>query len=147
MGTGARKRIKDNTVCIVVRGRTVHREGFRWGRLAALIWGMGACLALCAGPARAAPPDSPGPTLAQGRALALKNQCLACHQIDSRRVGPPFRAVARRFQGQPDAARYLAQVMRQGSSGQWGAIPMPAQTRLSAPDALRLAQWILSLNP
>jgi cytochrome c len=36
--------------------------------------------------------------------------------------------------------------MRQGSSGQWGAIPMPAQTQLSPGDALALAQWILSLG-
>ncbi|HEX7386263.1 MAG TPA: c-type cytochrome [Castellaniella sp.] len=85
------------------------------------------------------------PSLAQGRALAAQNRCLACHEIDARRVGPPFRAIAKRFGRQPAAAPVLAQAMRQGSSGQWGAIPMPAQTRLSQADALLLARWILSL--
>lgn len=85
-------------------------------------------------------------SVAEGQALAAKSRCLGCHQVDSRRVGPPFRAVAKRFRGQPEAAPYLARVMRQGSSGQWGAIPMPAQTQLSPVDALALAQWILSLG-
>ncbi len=109
----------------------------RMARLGAL----SGLLALAVGPAMA-----DGGSLAAGQALASQRQCLGCHQVDARRVGPPFRAIAQRFQGQPQAAQYLAQAMRRGSSGQWGAIPMPAQTRLSDADALRLAQWILSLS-
>ncbi|MGB6008494.1 c-type cytochrome [Castellaniella sp.] len=97
--------------------------------------------ALMAGPALASEAG-----IAGGQALASQRQCLGCHQVEARRVGPPFRAIAQRFQGRPQAAQYLAQAMRRGSSGQWGAIPMPAQTRLSDADALRLAQWILSLS-
>lgn len=81
-----------------------------------------------------------------GAELARANQCLACHQVDTRRVGPPFSAVAERFRGQADASDYLARVIRQGSRGQWGAIPMPAQNQVSAFDAQQLAQWILSLQ-
>lgn len=81
----------------------------------------------------------------QGLELARARQCLGCHQVDARRVGPPFAAVAARFSGQPGAADHLADVIRRGSVGQWGAIPMPAQPRLSATDAQRLAIWILSL--
>lgn len=96
-------------------------------------------LALCATGARAAG------TTTDGLKLAGQRQCLGCHQVDARRVGPPFRAIAERFQGRPEAADHLARVMREGSRGQWGAIPMPAQTRLSDVDARRLALWILSL--
>ncbi|MBV2181315.1 MAG: c-type cytochrome [Castellaniella sp.] len=84
-------------------------------------------------------------TASGGLALAGQRQCLGCHQVETRRVGPPFQAIAQRFHEQPGAADHLARVMRQGSSGQWGAIPMPAQPRLSDADALRLAHWILSL--
>jgi cytochrome c len=87
-----------------------------------------------------------GGSVDPGQALAAQRQCLGCHQVDARRVGPPFRAIARRFQGRPEAVDHISQVIRQGSSGQWGAIPMPAQTRLSAQDARRLALWILSLQ-
>ena len=85
-------------------------------------------------------------TTHQGRDLARARQCLGCHQVDARRVGPPFTAIAARFGGQPGARDYLADVIRKGSTGQWGAIPMPAQPRVSATDAQRLAAWILSLG-
>lgn len=94
-------------------------------------------LAMVHGAVQAAPPS--------GLALAKDKQCLGCHQVDARRVGPPFAAIAQRFGQQPDAVDYLARVIREGSRGQWGAIPMPAQNQLSAFDAQRLAQWILSL--
>jgi len=107
-------------------------------RIAALLWAM------CA--AGAVPAHAADGAVGDGMRLATQNQCLGCHQIDSRRVGPPFRAIAERFQGRAEAAGVLAQAMRQGSRGQWGAIPMPAQTRLSDTDAQRLALWILSLK-
>ncbi|WP_066458661.1 c-type cytochrome [Castellaniella caeni] len=90
-------------------------------------------------------PAAGASAVADGQALATQRQCLGCHQVEARRVGPPFRAIAQRFAGRPGAARHLADAMRQGSRGQWGAIPMPAQTRLSDTDALRLAHWILTL--
>lgn len=99
--------------------------------------GLGLGLAVAHGAAYAAS--------SSGLALAKAKQCLGCHQVDARRVGPPFTAIAQRFGGQPGASDYLARVIREGSSGQWGAIPMPAQSRLSAFDAQQLAQWILSL--
>ncbi len=98
-------------------------------------------VSMCAAEAWAA-----GETAAGGQALAGQRQCLGCHQVDARRVGPPFRAIAERFQGRPEAAGHLARVIREGSRGQWGAIPMPAQTRVSDVDAQRLALWILSLT-
>lgn len=94
--------------------------------------------ALVSGAAQAAP--------LSGLDLAKASQCMACHQVDTKRVGPPFKAVAQRFGGQPNASDYLVRVIRHGSSGQWGAIPMPAQSQVSAFDAQRLAQWILSLQ-
>ncbi|CAM5194160.1 hypothetical protein CDEF62S_04277 [Castellaniella defragrans] len=105
--------------------------------------GLGAGTAWASEPAGVEPPPL---SMSEGRALAAKSRCMACHEIDRRRVGPPFRAVAQRFKGRPEAAQYLAQIVRQGSSGQWGAIPMPAQTHLSPEDALLLTRWILSLD-
>lgn len=94
----------------------------------------------------AADAQTAGKTPVDGLALASQRQCLGCHQVDRRRVGPPFRAIAERFQGRTEAADVLVRAMREGSRGQWGAIPMPAQPRLSDTDAQRLALWILSLQ-
>jgi len=86
-------------------------------------------------------------TFEQGKALALQNACLGCHQVDAKRVGPGFTQVAQRHSGQPGMVDYLANRIRQGGRGQWGAIPMPAQNQVTDTQAKQLAQWILSLEP
>eukprot|EP01037_Dinobryon_pediforme_P016145 gene16145-16323_t len=42
----------------------------------------------------------------EGAALAKSKNCLGCHQIDAKRVGPGFVAVAKREAGQGDGGRY-----------------------------------------
>ena len=79
-------------------------------------------------------------------ALARKHNCLACHGVANKIVGPALNDVARRYAGGADSASYLAQRIVGGSSGVWGAIPMPAQT-LPAADAQALAQWLVQGAP
>jgi len=82
-----------------------------------------------------------------GLALARARQCLACHQIDEKRVGPPFASIRARFRGDLAAVPYLAQSIRQGGRGRWGVIPMPSQPQVSPAEAAQLARWILRLEP
>ncbi|CUJ61892.1 c-type cytochrome [Achromobacter xylosoxidans] len=83
-----------------------------------------------------------------GLDLAKSKACMACHQVDVKRVGPPLASVAERYAGQGDAmVDYLAGKIRGGGRGAWGAVPMPAQTHVSPEDARLLAEWILSLAP
>ncbi len=77
--------------------------------------------------------------------LAKSNNCLACHQVDRKRVGPAFTLVAQRFANQEGAIDYLANAIRHGGRGRWGAVPMPAQPQVSPADAQIIAAWILSL--
>jgi cytochrome c len=79
-------------------------------------------------------------------APATSKACLACHQVDTRRVGPPLRSVAERYAGQPQAMDYLVNKILHGSRGDWGAVPMPAQSQLSQAQAQELVKWILSLS-
>ena len=85
--------------------------------------------------------------LAQGEGLevARTRNCLACHQVDQRRVGPSFTLIAERFAGQDGAQEYLAGAIRHGGRGRWGAVPMPAQPQVAPADAELIAAWILSL--
>lgn len=78
--------------------------------------------------------------------LAKKNNCIACHQIDTKLVGPAFKDVAAKFAGQADAATFLAGKIKGGSSGTWGQIPMPPNVNVSDADAKALAEWILTLK-
>ena len=86
----------------------------------------------------------------RGADLARSKACLACHQEEARRVGPPYREIAARYANSPDQAgalNYLADAIRNGGRGRWGAIPMPAQPHVTVQEARILAAWILSLAP
>ena len=88
------------------------------------------------------------PTSAQlvAPAAVKANNCVACHQIDHKRVGPAFQQIADRFAGAPGAASYLASAIRTGSRGNWGSVPMPAQRQVSEEQAQAIAEWILTLS-
>ena len=90
-------------------------------------------------PAAAAPAAESKATAAQ--TLARKHNCLTCHGMDNKVVGPALRDVAKKHAGRADALPYLVQKIQGGSAGVWGPIPMPAQT-LPAEDAKAIAQWL-----
>jgi cytochrome c len=75
--------------------------------------------------------------------LLSRNACLACHHASNRVVGPSFREVGARHASRSDAEDYIARKIREGGSGAWGPIPMPAQPALQAAEAQAIARWIL----
>ena len=85
------------------------------------------------------------PALAD-QALATKNNCMACHSVDKKLVGPAFKDVAKKYAGQKDAEAMLITKVIKGGSGVWGAIPMPANSQLKEADAKTLVTWILALK-
>jgi len=82
--------------------------------------------------------------MADGLTLAKSNNCLACHAINQKLVGPAYKDVASKYAGRKDAVEYLAKKIKSGGSGVWGVIPMPAMAQLSDAQATELAQWVLS---
>jgi cytochrome c len=78
--------------------------------------------------------------------LAQKKNCLACHQVDKKLVGPAYKEVAAKYAGQKDAAAKLAEKIQKGGTGVWGQIPMPANPQVNADEAKTLATWILSIK-
>lgn len=79
-------------------------------------------------------------------ALARKNDCLGCHAVATKLVGPSYKDVAAKYAGQADAQAQLVQSIRNGSVGKWGELPMPAHPKLSEADAKKLATWVLGLK-
>ena len=71
--------------------------------------------------------------------LATDKNCMACHAIDKKLVGPSYKDVAAKYAGQKDAADKLAAKIVKGGSGVWGAIPMPANAQVNAAEAKTLA--------
>jgi cytochrome c len=76
--------------------------------------------------------------------LAQKKNCMACHAVDKKLVGPAYKDVAAKYAGQKDAADKLAVKVMKGGSGVWGAIPMPANPQVSEAEAKQLVQWVLT---
>ena len=76
-------------------------------------------------------------------ALASSKNCMACHALDKKLVGPAYKDVAKKYAGQKDAADKLATKIIKGGSGAWGVIPMPANPQVNEAEAKKLATWIL----
>jgi len=79
-------------------------------------------------------------------ALAKAKNCLACHQIDKKIVGPSYKDVAKKYAGQKDAEAKLAEKVLKGGSGVWGPVPMPPNATVKPEEATKLVKWILSLK-
>ena len=82
-----------------------------------------------------------------GQTLVQASDCLRCHGMDRRYVGPSFRQIADRYREQPDAADYLARKIREGSVGVWGRTVMPRHPQLTEAQSSDMARWLLSLPP
>ncbi|MEN2674312.1 c-type cytochrome [Herbaspirillum huttiense] len=79
--------------------------------------------------------------------LAKSKNCMACHSVDAKIVGPAFKEVAKKYAGQKDAEAKLTQKVLNGGSGVWGAVAMPANKgQVTEAEAKELVKWVLSLK-
>ncbi|WMW82131.1 c-type cytochrome [Undibacterium cyanobacteriorum] len=78
--------------------------------------------------------------------LAKSKNCMTCHNVDAKVVGPAFKEVAKKYAADKTAEAKLVQKVLKGGSGAWGAIPMPANTQVSEAEAKTLVKWVLSLK-
>lgn len=74
--------------------------------------------------------------------LAQKKNCLACHAVDKKLVGPSYKDVATKYAGQKDAVAKLSEKIIKGGVGAWGQVPMPANA-VTPDEAKQLATWVL----
>ncbi|MGC3982853.1 MAG: c-type cytochrome [Steroidobacteraceae bacterium] len=86
-------------------------------------------------------------TAQASEALMEKSGCLSCHRVDQKLIGPTFKEVATRYRGRNDIVPILLQKVREGGEGEWGDIPMAANSeeRVSDDNLKAVIEWILSL--
>ena len=77
-------------------------------------------------------------------ALAKAKNCMVCHAVDKKLVGPAYKDVASKYATQKDAVAHLAEKITKGSRGTWGPMPMPPNASVSGEEAKKLASWILA---
>jgi len=78
-------------------------------------------------------------------ALAKKHNCLACHAVDKKGVGPAYRDIAKKYKGQNIAAK-LQEKVKKGGQGVWGPVPMPPNAAVPDGDIKTLVDWILKMG-
>jgi cytochrome c551/c552 len=100
------------------------------------------------GPVGSAPPPAPmvvaaAPVVKDTKALLAANSCTACHGVTNKIVGPGFNEILAKHKGKAGLEAYLMGKIQGGSSGVYGAVPMPPQPQLSEADARSIAKWIV----
>ena len=76
--------------------------------------------------------------------LAKAKNCMACHAVANKVVGPAYKDVAKKYVGDKTAEDKLVAKVIKGGSGVWGAIPMPANPQVSEAEARVLVKWVLA---
>ncbi len=76
--------------------------------------------------------------------LATAKNCMACHAVATKLVGPSYKDISAKYAGQKDAVDKLAGKIIKGGSGVWGPVPMPANAQVNPDEAKKLAAWVLT---
>ena len=80
-------------------------------------------------------------------ALAKAKNCMSCHAVDKKLVGPSYKDVAAKHKGEAGALEKVAARIKSGGSGMYGPVPMPPQANLKDDELKLLAAWILAGAP
>lgn len=86
------------------------------------------------------------PVYQKGIALVGSNDCLTCHDMTSKKIGPAYNEVAKKYAGVDTAVNYLAHKIIAGGSGVWGATPMTPHASLPVDSAKAMVEFILLLK-
>jgi cytochrome c len=82
----------------------------------------------------------------KGMKLLANSDCLTCHKLNEKVIGPAYKEVAKKYANTPANIKMLAGKILKGGSGNWGAIPMTAHATLSQADAELMVKYIMSLK-
>ena len=77
-------------------------------------------------------------------ALAKAKNCMSCHAIDKKLVGPAYKDVAAKYKGDKTAEAKLVEKVQKGGVGAWGKVPMPPNPQVNPAEAKTLVAWVLA---
>lgn len=89
---------------------------------------------------------SDNPDYQKGMTLVAGSDCLTCHKVSEKNIGPSYKDVAAKYENNDDNIELLASKIMKGGSGVWGAIPMTAHANLKQEDAEAMVKYILLLK-
>ena len=88
--------------------------------------------------------DSAAANKHEGLALIEGADCLTCHKIDVRVVGPSYQEVADKYTDSD--MDLLATKIIEGGKGAWGEIPMTPHAGMSRENAKKMVAYIMTLQ-
>ena len=86
------------------------------------------------------------PDYEKGLELVSKSDCLTCHKVSEKLIGPSYEDVANKYAGQDTAVQHLSHKIIAGGSGVWGQVPMTPHPNVSQEDAEAMVKYILLLK-
>ncbi|QEC78342.1 c-type cytochrome [Mucilaginibacter ginsenosidivorax] len=92
------------------------------------------------------PPFATAPEIEDGKTLIAKSDCLACHKVEEKLVGPAYIAIAGKYPQDQASVTMLSQKIISGGSGTWGPVPMAPHPAVSADEANKMVKYILTLS-
>ena len=99
-----------------------------------------------AAPASAGSSLRSNPDYQKGLELIAKSDCLTCHKVGEKLIGPSYKEVAAKYESNEENIDLLAGKIIKGGQGVWGQIPMTAHPQLSEADAKQMVKYILLLK-
>ncbi len=88
---------------------------------------------------------SNGSAIATGKRLIEGSDCLSCHQLARKSIGPAYVDVAKKYHGDSTVIARLVRKIREGGSGVWGKASMAAHPNLTDAQASAMLAYIMSL--
>jgi cytochrome c len=85
-------------------------------------------------------------TLSRGKSLIEANDCLSCHRVDIRSIGPSYLEVADKYENDAEGQALIVQRIMEGSVGIWGEHAMSAHPDITEDEGRLIVQYILGLN-
>lgn len=85
---------------------------------------------------------STNPDYIKGVELIGKSDCLTCHKLEEKLIGPAYKEVAAKYDHTPENIKLLAGKIITGGKGVWGEVAMTAHPDLSQEDAEALVKYI-----
>lgn len=104
-------------------------------------------------PAPAPAPSSaqPATDMAATEEAMRKSDCMTCHLVDKKLIGPAYSWVAYRYKDDKDAVEKLAATIKKGGMGNWnaytGGVPMTPHPQLSDETIRSMVLWVLNQTP
>lgn len=89
---------------------------------------------------------SSNPDYVKGLELIAKSDCLTCHKLNEKNIGPSYKDVAAKYENTDENITLLAGKIIKGGQGVWGQIPMTPHPALSEDDAKQMVKYILLLK-